>query len=72
MRPLLYYPTEVTEAQWTLRLAIRPARKWRSGGPGRPPGELRQVLTGLFYLRKTGCQGRRVPRECGTGKTLSA
>jgi hypothetical protein len=29
-----YYPTDLTEAQWTLLLALLPARKWRVGGPG--------------------------------------
>jgi hypothetical protein len=27
-----YYPTDLTEAQWTLLLALLPARKWRVGG----------------------------------------
>jgi transposase len=44
-----YYPTDLTEAQWTLLLALLPARKWRPGGPGRPPCDLRQVLNGIFY-----------------------
>jgi transposase len=45
-----YYSTDLTEAQWTLLLALLPARKWRPGGPGRPPCDLRQVLNGIFYL----------------------
>lgn len=65
-----YYPTDLTEAQWTLLLPLLPARKWRPGGPGRPPCELRQVLKGIFYLLKTGCQWRMVPREFGKGKTI--
>ena len=28
-----YYPTDMTEAQWTLVLPLLPARKWRAGGP---------------------------------------
>lgn len=42
-----YYPTDLTEAQGTLLLALLPARKWRPGGPGRPPCDLRQVLNGI-------------------------
>lgn len=72
MSPVSYYPTDLTEAQWTLLLAILPARKWRPGGPGRPPCELRQVLNGIFSLLKTGCQWRRVPREFGKWNTSSA
>src|SRR5918912_63922 len=32
-----HYPTDLTEAQWALLLTLLPARKWRPGGPGRPP-----------------------------------
>jgi putative transposase len=67
-----YYPTDLTEAQWTLLLALLPARKWHPGGPGRPPCDRRQVLNGIWYLLKTGGQGRRLPREFGKGNTVSA
>src|ERR1700745_2481119 len=65
-----YYPTDLTETQWTLLLALLPARKWRPGGPGRPPCDLRQVLNGIWYLLKTGCQWRMVPREFGKWNTV--
>jgi len=64
------YLTDLTEAQWTLLLTLLPARKWRPGGPGRPPCELRRVLNGSLYLLKTGCQWRMVPREFGPWKTI--
>lgn len=67
-----YYPTDLTEAQWTLLLTLLPARKWRPGGPGRPPCDLRQGLKGIFYLRKTGCQGRMAPQEFGKWPTVYA
>src|SRR5262245_14187859 len=67
-----YYPTDVTETQWTLLLTLLPARKWRAGGPGRPPCELRPVLNGILYLLKTGCQWRMVPREFGKWNTIYA
>lgn len=66
------YPTELTEAQGTLLVALLPARKWRPGKPGRPPGDLRQVRKGVFYLLKTGCQWRMMPREFGQWNTLYA
>jgi putative transposase len=67
-----YYSTDLTEAQWTLLWALLPARQWRLGGPGRPPCDLRRVLNGIFYLLKTGCQWRRVPREFGKWNTIDA
>jgi putative transposase len=67
-----YYPTDLTEAQWTLLVALLPERKWRPGGPGRPPCDLRQVLNGILYLLKAGCQWRMVPREFGKWNTIYA
>ena len=72
MSTMPYYPTDLTDAQWTLLVAVLPTRKWRSGEPGRPPCDLRQVLNGIFYLLKTGCQWRMVPREVGKGNTIYA
>ena len=66
------YPTDGTEAQWTLLLTLLPARKWQPGGPGRPPCDLRQVLNGILYLLKAGCQWRMVPREFGKWNTIYA
>lgn len=67
-----YYSTDVTEAQWALLAPLLPARKWRPGGPGRPPCELRRVMNGFLYLLKTGCQWRMVPREFGNWSTIYA
>jgi putative transposase len=67
-----YYPTELTEAQWALLLTLLPARKWRPGGPGRPPCDLRRILNGILYLLKTGCQWRLLPREFGKWNTIYA
>lgn len=65
-----YYPTDLTEAQWTLLLPLLPTRKWRAGGPGRPPCDLRRVLNGILYLLKTGCQWRMLPRGFGKWNTI--
>jgi putative transposase len=67
-----YYPTDLAEAHWTLLVALLPERKWRPGGPGRPPCDLRQVLNGILYLLKTGCQWRMLPREFGKWNTIYA
>lgn len=72
MSTIRYYPTDVTEAQWALLRTRLPARKWRPGGPGRPPYDLRVVLNGILYLLKTGCQWRLLPREFGQWSTIYA
>ena len=37
---------------------------------GRPRVDLRQVANGIFYILRTGCQWKAVPRKFGSGSTL--
>jgi putative transposase len=37
---------------------------------GRPPADRRQVMAGILYVLRTGCQWNAAPREYGSGKTL--
>lgn len=37
---------------------------------GRPPVDPRQVMAGILYVLRTGCQWNAVPREFGSGRTL--
>ena len=36
---------------------------------GRPPLDRRQVLNGILYVLRTGCQWKMLPREYGSGST---
>ncbi len=36
---------------------------------GRPRADLRQVMNGIFYVLRTGCQWKALPREYGSGST---
>jgi len=65
-----HYPTDLTEEQWQLLRPLLPARKWCPGRPGRPPCDLRQVINGIWYVTKTGCQWRMLPREFGHWSTI--
>lgn len=65
-----HYPTNVSDEQWHVLQLLLPEAKWQPGGPGRPPLNLRQVLDGIFYVNKTGCQGRMIPHELGNGMTI--
>jgi putative transposase len=62
------YPTDLTDAEWARLWPLLPKRQ----GPGRPRRvDLCQVLTALFYLTRTGCQWRLLPRDFpswGTGR----
>jgi putative transposase len=65
-----YYPTDLSDEQWQLIEWLLPEHTWRPGGRGRPPGDLRQVMNGILYLNKTGCQWRMIPREYGNWSTI--
>jgi putative transposase len=65
-----YYPTDVSEAQWEGLQLLLPKPKWRPGGPGRKPLELRRVIHGIFSVNKTGCQWRMRPTDFGNGPTI--
>lgn len=64
------YPTDVSDEQWEILQLLLPKPKWHPGGPGRKPLELRCVLNGIFYVNKTGCQWRMMPKELGNGHTI--
>lgn len=52
------YSTDLTDAKWQLI----EKRLTRIGGPGRPVTvEIRQVINGIVYLVRTGCQWRNLP-----------
>lgn len=64
------YPTNLSDEQWELLEPFLPKPKWRPGGPGRKPMDLRSVLNGIFYVNKTGCQWYLLPREFGPNCTI--
>ncbi len=64
------YPTDVSDEQWALLQALLPTPKWEPGGRGRPPVDRRRVIHGIFYLKKTGCQWRMLPKDFGPWSTV--
>src|SRR5262245_28764560 len=65
-----HYPTDVNDAQWEVLQLVLPLPKWRPGGPGRQPMDLRRVINGIFYVNKTGCQWRMMPTDIGNAHTI--
>jgi putative transposase len=63
-------PTEVSEAPWAALQLLLPPPKWRLGGPGRKPLDLRHVIHGMVSVNKTGCQWRMRPPDIGHGQTI--
>ena len=70
MSTTYHYPTDVSEAQWEVLAPLLPTPKWRPGGPGRKPMDRRRVINGIFYVNKTGCQWRMMPKDLGHGSTI--
>src|SRR3954451_12844269 len=54
------YPTDISDAAWKRIARLWPAA--RQGGRPRTT-DLRAVLNAIFYLLRTGCQWRLLPRE---------
>ena len=61
------YDTDLTDAAWSLIAPILPAA--RTGGRPRKTN-LRAVLNAIFYLLRTGCQWRLLPREFPSWNTV--
>jgi len=70
MSTAYHYPTDVSDTQWEVLQLVLPPPKWRPGGPGRKPMDLRRVINGIFYVNKTGCQWRMLPKEFGPWETV--
>lgn len=59
----------IPDALWERIEPLLP-RLRRSRKGGRPPLPQRQVLDGIFYVLRTGCQWKAAPPEFGSGSSL--
>ena len=54
------YPSDLSDAQWNRIAPLIPPAK----PGGRPRGvDMREIVNGIWYLVKTGCQWRALPRD---------
>ncbi len=61
------YPSDLSDRAWALLEPLLPPAK----PGGRPRSvKLRRMLNGLFYLLRTGCPWRYLPREYGPWSTV--
>jgi transposase len=61
----------VPDALWEQMQRLLPAYRCSRQG-GRPRLPLRNVLTGILYVLRTGCQWKAMPREFGSGSAIHA
>ena len=66
-RSKLRYPSDVTDAEWSLIEPLIPAAK--RGGRKRQVN-MREVVNGLMYILSTGCQWRALPRDLPPRSTI--
>lgn len=61
------YPSDLNDAEWQLLQPLLPAPAKR----GRPrTRDLREILSGIFYLLRSGCAWRLLPKEFGPWSTV--
>jgi putative transposase of IS4/5 family DUF4096 len=58
--PNHHYATDVSDAAWALLAPLLPAAQ---PGGRRRTTDIRAVINAIFYLMRTGCQWRLLPRE---------
>jgi putative transposase len=61
------YPTDLSDEEWRLLEPYLPAPKWRGRPRVHSPSE---ILNAVFYVLKSGCQWRTLPREFPPWKTV--
>ena len=61
------YPTDLTEAEWTLLAPLIPTAK--PGGRPRTT-DMREVVNAIFYVLRGGCQWRLLPKEFPPHQTV--
>lgn len=64
------YPTDLSDEQWELIKPYIPPSKSGTRKGGRPPTDVRLVVNGLFYLARTSCAWRMLPRDFGPWPTV--
>jgi len=60
------YPSDLTDEQWQIikKLLPKPAKR------GRKPIDRREVMNGILYVDRTGCQWRALPHDFPKWKTV--
>jgi putative transposase len=61
------YPSDLHDSEWQLLQPLLPAARKR----GRPrERDLREILNGIFYLTRSGCAWRLLPKDFGPWSTV--
>ena len=64
---LARYPTDLTDTQWAVLAPLIPAAK--AGGRPRTT-DMREVVNAVFYILRSGCQWRLLPKDFPPHQTV--
>ncbi len=65
------YPTDLTDEEWNQIKSLVPAPKSGKGKRGRPLTlERRRLVNAIFYIVRSGCAWRLLPRDFGPWQTV--
>lgn len=65
------YPTDLSDEEWAQIESLVPAPKSGQGKRGRPPKlDRRRLLDAIFYVVRSGCAWRLLPRDFGPWETV--
>lgn len=68
--PVKRYPSDLTDKEWQLlEPLIEEVEPYTTGRPRTK--ELREIINAIFYLNKTGCQWRYLPKDFPSYKLVS-
>ena len=57
------YPSDLSEKQWRNIEPLLPKPKAHQITGGRPPSDLREILNGIMYVLRSGCEWRMMPHD---------
>jgi len=70
IRSVVRYPSDLTDEEWeTLESIINGLEPYTIGRPRK--SDLREILNAIFYLNKTGCPWRYLPKDFPSYKLVN-
>jgi transposase len=63
------YASDLTDVQWSLIEPLLCQRDLAKGGRPRT-WEVREIVNAIFYIEKTGCQWRMIPKDLPPKETV--
>lgn len=61
---------EIPDALWNRIILPLPKTKCKKKQIGRPRMDDRKAMTAIFYIARTGCQWKALPRSLGASSTV--